>query len=260
MPSVISGRVAGRAGDSARTSPETCTVRSSAWSASVASHGRWLKERAASTWRSSTRRGTTPACAATSPTLDELLERSDIVSLHVPLNESTRHLIGAAELALHEADGGPHQHGSRAGGGRERAGRCSRGGHPLRRWPRRLRRRAGGESPAPQRHPGPPCFRTSGVPRSRRGRAWLGSPARESATSWPGEHRRTPCSPRNNPPDDDGLPGSQETFAEAGDSPPGSRTFVVDGPDDTPGPSRDSLHVWRDARRTQHPCHLMSRG
>jgi glyoxylate reductase len=34
------------------------------------------------------------------PTLDELLQRSDIVSLHVPLTESTRHLIGAAELAL----------------------------------------------------------------------------------------------------------------------------------------------------------------
>ena len=34
------------------------------------------------------------------PELDELLERSDIVSLHVPLNETTRHLIGAAELAL----------------------------------------------------------------------------------------------------------------------------------------------------------------
>jgi glyoxylate reductase len=32
-------------------------------------------------------------------TLDELLERADIVSLHVPLNESTRHLIGAKELA-----------------------------------------------------------------------------------------------------------------------------------------------------------------
>jgi glyoxylate reductase len=33
-------------------------------------------------------------------TLDELLSRSDIVSLHVPLTESTHHLIGAAELAL----------------------------------------------------------------------------------------------------------------------------------------------------------------
>jgi lactate dehydrogenase-like 2-hydroxyacid dehydrogenase len=33
-------------------------------------------------------------------TLDELLSRADIVSLHVPLTESTHHLIGAAELAL----------------------------------------------------------------------------------------------------------------------------------------------------------------
>ena len=32
--------------------------------------------------------------------LETLLARSDIVSLHVPLTESTRHLIGAAELAL----------------------------------------------------------------------------------------------------------------------------------------------------------------
>jgi glyoxylate reductase len=32
--------------------------------------------------------------------LAELLARSDIVSLHVPLTESTHHLIGAAELAL----------------------------------------------------------------------------------------------------------------------------------------------------------------
>ena len=32
--------------------------------------------------------------------LDELLRRSDIVSLHVPLNDSTHHFIGARELAL----------------------------------------------------------------------------------------------------------------------------------------------------------------
>ena len=32
--------------------------------------------------------------------LRELLRTSDVVSLHVPLNESTRHMIGAEELAL----------------------------------------------------------------------------------------------------------------------------------------------------------------
>lgn len=32
--------------------------------------------------------------------LDELLVRSDFVSIHAPLNESTHHLIGAGQLAL----------------------------------------------------------------------------------------------------------------------------------------------------------------
>jgi D-lactate dehydrogenase len=32
--------------------------------------------------------------------LDELLKRSDVVSLHCPLNEATRHLIGSRELGL----------------------------------------------------------------------------------------------------------------------------------------------------------------
>ncbi|MFW6199781.1 MAG: hydroxyacid dehydrogenase [Gemmatimonadota bacterium] len=32
--------------------------------------------------------------------LEELLERSDVVSLHVPLNESTRHMIGDEEFSL----------------------------------------------------------------------------------------------------------------------------------------------------------------
>lgn len=39
------------------------------------------------------------------PALHDLLRRSDIVSLHVPLNESTRHLIGSAELAAMKPTG-----------------------------------------------------------------------------------------------------------------------------------------------------------
>jgi phosphoglycerate dehydrogenase-like enzyme len=34
----------------------------------------------------------------------ELLTSSDIVSFHVPLNDSTRHMLGAAELALMKAE------------------------------------------------------------------------------------------------------------------------------------------------------------
>jgi glyoxylate reductase len=38
-------------------------------------------------------------------TLDELLSTSDVVSLHVPLSEGTRHLIGAAQLATMKPTG-----------------------------------------------------------------------------------------------------------------------------------------------------------
>jgi glyoxylate reductase len=40
------------------------------------------------------------ALGATLMALDELLRQADFVSLHVPLNPATRHLIGARELAL----------------------------------------------------------------------------------------------------------------------------------------------------------------
>lgn len=40
------------------------------------------------------------AYAATYCTLDELLQQSDILSLHMPLNKATHHMIGARELAL----------------------------------------------------------------------------------------------------------------------------------------------------------------
>ncbi|MGN0909529.1 MAG: NAD(P)-dependent oxidoreductase, partial [Succinivibrio sp.] len=33
-------------------------------------------------------------------TLEELLAKSDFISVHVPLNKSTRHMIGRAEIAL----------------------------------------------------------------------------------------------------------------------------------------------------------------
>lgn len=42
--------------------------------------------------------------ATRAASLDDLLERSDVVTLHMPLAERTRHLIGARELALMKPD------------------------------------------------------------------------------------------------------------------------------------------------------------
>ena len=43
--------------------------------------------------------GDFPACVTPMAKLEDLLREADIVSLHCPLTERTRHLIGAAELA-----------------------------------------------------------------------------------------------------------------------------------------------------------------
>ncbi len=91
------------------------------------------------------------------PQLDELLERSDIVSLHVPLSEATRHLIGGAELArmkptavLINTARGPIVD-------EDALGRRAGVGLNLRGWTRRIRRRAEPESPVAQRSPHDPA-------------------------------------------------------------------------------------------------------
>ena len=53
---------------------------------------------------------------ATYATLDELLARSDFVTLHVNLTDETRHLIKRERLAPDEADGDARQHVARPGG------------------------------------------------------------------------------------------------------------------------------------------------
>ena len=74
--------------------------------------------------------------------LGVLLARSDIVTLHVPLTESTRHLIGAAELALMKPTAVIVNTARGAVIDEDAAGRCPGGGNDLRRRARCLRRRA----------------------------------------------------------------------------------------------------------------------
>ena len=65
----------------------------------------------------------TDPLGATYLPLEELLPRSDFVSLHVNLSPVTRHLINAETLAIDEADRGAGEHVARAGRGPGRAGR-----------------------------------------------------------------------------------------------------------------------------------------
>ena len=55
--------------------------------------------------------------------LHELLAQSDIVSLHVPETPATQWMIGAKEIARHEAGRHPHQRLARHGGRDRGAGR-----------------------------------------------------------------------------------------------------------------------------------------
>jgi hypothetical protein len=71
--------------------------------------------------------------------LRELLRTSDVVSLNVPLNASTRHMIGAGRAGGDEADRHPGQHCRGPQDRRAGAGSRARRRQTVRRRPRRVR-------------------------------------------------------------------------------------------------------------------------
>ena len=113
----------GRGGASTSTSATTSTAPRSASSATGASGEPWPGGRRASACRSCTTPATPPACPATSPRSTNCWPSRDIVSLHVPLTDETRHLIGARELALLRPHAVRGQHRPGTGGRRGGAGR-----------------------------------------------------------------------------------------------------------------------------------------
>ena len=136
------------------------------------------------------------ACPATSPTSTTCSAVADIVSLHVPLSDATRHLIGAPELGLHEADRGAREH--RRGvrwSTRSRSPRRSRR-DDLRRRARRVRARAGGRTRGCSPRRARCCSRTSAS-------ASLATRTRMARRRERG--RPAPCSPGERPTEPRGL-------------------------------------------------------
>ena len=84
--------------------------------------------------------GRHPACSAATSSI--ALEASDAVSVHCVLNAQTRHLLGAAQLALHEAHGLPGERVARRDRRRGGAAAGPEGAAHRRRRARRLRPRA----------------------------------------------------------------------------------------------------------------------
>ena len=75
--------------------------------------------------------------------LEELMGQCDVVSIHTPLNDETRGLIGKRRVGGGEEGDHRHQHGAGADHRHRRLARCAQGRHGARRWPRRAAGRTG---------------------------------------------------------------------------------------------------------------------
>ena len=115
--------------------------------------------------------------------LDELLERSDFVTLHCPLTPDTRGLIDAGGARADEADRLPREHRARADRGHGRAHRRARAGRDRGRGARRDRPRAAARRPPAARRAEPArAARTSARPRTPPASGW---PTWRWTTCWP---------------------------------------------------------------------------
>ena len=112
---------------------------------------------------------------------DELLARSDFVSLHAPLTPETRHWIGEPELRRDAPARGAREHGARRARRRGRAGARAARGLDRRRGPRRVRARARARRRASSTCPTSCSRRTSAARPSRRATGWPRSPRRTSS-------------------------------------------------------------------------------
>ena len=112
--------------------------------------------------------------------LDELFQRADIVSLHLPLAENTRNLVGSRLLGSMKQGQLPHQLRQGRHRRRGRAGRGAAERHPGRRGDGRLRQRARGAGP-PAALPGQLPLHPPSRGLDRGGAAGLCAPARRAA-------------------------------------------------------------------------------
>ena len=183
---------AGRAGASTSTWAATCTAPPRARRLRPHRRGGGPAGLGDSACRCCTTPGTPPRCPGYVAALDALLAESDIVSLHVPLNDATRHLIGRARAGSDAPD--MPWWSTRRGGRwstRRRSPMPSTPGRIFAAGPRRLRARARGPPPTAERSPhraAPPhrqCHPGHPDPGWRRWRA------RASAPCSPDAARRT---------------------------------------------------------------------